>query len=431
METADRAGASILSTILIKAKTNCKIKVKYERRTVLSISKTQQKELAKLFEQLSLETMQLYIKKYQSDFSVNKLYSVIFCRLFTFCWFLDKSELSLRSIAQSSESQIFKELAEIDEAFSVGKTALSERLSHIPYELFRDIFEDLSRNSLNKLPVKEKYSDNVAKLLSSSYILDSTIITLSAKLLKTGYLINEGQLSLKATMAMSGRQIPVKALLFTDKEYSSEDIALPKLFDFNKKETIYIFDRGIQKLQTYADISKNGSYFISRLMARNYNIVSSKIFEKIETATLTIISDEVITFPKLKNNKLEFHLITAVSKKDNEMLKFITNLKDINPVDITEAYRCRWSIEIFFRFLKSQLHLKKLLSYSENGIKVNLYLVLIAFLITWIFKEQNKIKSFKRAREQLKWLLLELLANQQFNKGFVLGTSLNPIISSA
>ena len=97
-------------------------------------------------------------------------------------------------------------------------------------------------------------------------------------------------------------------------------------------------------------------------------------------------------------------------------------------VDVTEVYRYRWSIEVFFRFLKSELHLENLLSYSENGIKVHIYLTLIAFLLTWIYKEQNKIKSFKRAREQLSWFLLDLLMEYRFKEGLQIGVALRELI---
>lgn len=48
--------------------------------------------------------------------------------------------------------------------------------------------------------------------------------------------------------------------------------ALPNLIDLKKKDIIYIFDRGIQKLKTYVDILKSKNYFISRLSAKNYQI---------------------------------------------------------------------------------------------------------------------------------------------------------------
>lgn len=392
---------------------------------------TYQKQIikaARLLNLVSSQEIQPYINQYNADFSANKLYTIIFLKLFLYSWMFDRKNLSLRTIAQYSKSQTFKELLQLNSQFSIGKSSLSERLARIPYQLFQDLFEYLAQKTLERLS-DQKYSNNrVNQLIKQSRVLDSTIITLSAKLLKSGYQINKGQLSAKASMAIQGRQIPIKALVFTEKTYSSEDKALPELFDFEQKDVIYIFDRGIQRLQTYLDIVNNNNHFISRLTAKKYRVIKENPLSQKdkETDTLTIIKDELIKFDRLKEDH-SFRLITAISKKNNQIFQFITDLFDLKAIDITELYRYRWSIEIFFRFLKQELHLENLLSYSENGMKVHIYLTLIAFLLTWIYKEQNQIKSFKRAREELRWSLLDILMKQQFHKGILVGIKLQKL----
>lgn len=374
-----------------------------------------------------------YISRYNADFSANKLHTLIFLKLFLYSWMFDKDNISLGTIAQNSHSSIFKQLAQLNTDFSIAKSSLSERLTRIPYQVFQELFEDLAQKTLASLSNNQSYSKNINQLIKQARILDSTIITLSAKLLKAGYQINEGQLSIKTSMAIQGRQIPIKALILTDRIYSSEDKALPELFDFSQKNIIYIFDRGIQKLQTYVEIVANGSHFISRLSAKNYAIIATNPLPEIaETETLTVVKDEIITFPQLKEKiPRRFRLITTISKKDNQILRFITDLMDISAIDITELYRYRWSIEVVNRFLKQELHLESLLSYSENGIKVHIYLTLIAFLLAWIYKEQNNIRSFKRAREQLKWYLLDILVKKQFQEGLLIGATLREFIDDS
>ncbi len=384
-----------------------------------------QKQIIKasnLINLISSQELQPFIDKYKADFSANKLYVLIFLKLFLYSWILDRDNLSLESISQNSKSSVFQQLAHLDSNFSVVKSSLSDRLTKIPHQLFKELFENLAEKTLKNLPDQQKYSKSVNQLIKQAKILDSTVITLSSKLLKTGYRINPNQLTFKASMAIQGRQIPVKALVLDDKTDFSEDKALPKLFDFSKKNVIYIFDRGIQKLQTYADIIESGNHFVSRPTVEKYQVISTnKLPDNPETETLIIIKDEIITPTKLKNEKIKLRLISAVSKKDNKTLQFITDLIDLEAVDITELYHYRWSIEIFFRYLKSELHLESLLSYSENGTKVHIYLALITFLLTWIYKEQNNIKSFKRARRQLKLDLLEILIKKEFQQGFIAG----------
>lgn len=374
-------------------------------------------------------SLQPYIDKYKADFSANKLHTIVLVKLFLYSWLLNQEWMTLRSISTNSESPTFKQLANLDPNFSIKKSSLSERLAKIPWPMFEELFEELVQRAFATIPTKKRAASKVVnQLLASAHILDSTIITLSIKLLKAGFSVNEGSLTIKASIAICGKQIPVKALVFTEKTYASEDQALPKLMNLKENNIIYLFDRGVQRLLTYAEIAKSGNFFISRLTAKNYQVKQQRELPKTkETETLTILSDEIITFPQLKDQTLEFRLITAKSKKNSQTLRFITNLINIEATDITEVYRYRWSIEVFFRFLKTELHLEGLLSYSENGMKVHIYLTLISFLLTWTYKERNKIKSFRRARQLLSWNLLDLLMQRQYQKGILLGVTLREL----
>lgn len=393
-------------------------------------------KVTKVLELVSPSVIKSYVDKYRADFSANKLHTVIFLRLFLYAWMFSRNDLSLRTIATYSDSRVFKQVAGLEKEFSVGKSSLSERLANIPWSMFQELFDDLAKRAFTILPTNTNASNAaVNQLIAQSRVLDSTIIRLSAQLIQSGLKINEKDTGIKASVAICGKQIPVKTLVFTEKTYGSENHALPALFDFSQRDIIYLFDRGIQKIKIYADIARNGSYFITRLTAKNYQVVATNTLPEVkETETLTVLSDEIIIFPQLtartdKNRR--FRLITTVSKKDQKTLRFITNLEYIEATDITDVYRFRWSIEVFFRFLKSELHLEKLLSYSNNGIRVHIYLTLIAFILTWVYKEQNKIQSFKRARERLGWFLLELLMEQQFQEGLLLGATLTELIDSS
>ena len=387
---------------------------------------TQLAKLSQLLHHVSAEKLEPLVAKHRADFSANKLHTTIFLKLFLYAWSFDRSALSLRTIAEYSQSQTFKQLADLDDDFTVGKSSLGERLGRIPYQLFQELFEQLAKETLDSLPPATAASETLTNLLRQSRIIDSTIITLSAKLLRTGYELSEGKLSVKASVALAGRSIPVKALVLTTTNDINENTALPKLFNLAQRGVIYIFDKGIHKRQIYGDIVKSGNHFLSRTVAKRYTTVQlNPLPEVCETPTLEIIQDSLIVFPSdLDPTQSVLRLIIGVSKKDETELCFITSLTDVAATDVTDLYRYRWSIEVFFRFLKQELKLESLLSYSENGMKVHIYLTLIAFLLTWTFKEENRIASFKHAREKLKLLLLDFLMEQVFDEGVRHGQTL-------
>ena len=115
---------------------------------------------------------------------------------------------------------------------------------------------------------------------------------------------------------------------------------------------------------------------------------------------MKILTDRV---GKLKDKdhlftKNEFRLIEGEIKETGEPIYWITNVLDLSPYEIAAIYKQRWEIEVFFKFIKQNLNFKHFVSRSENGIKVMLYMTLIAAILLIVYKKKNKISSFKIAK---------------------------------
>jgi IS4 transposase len=67
---------------------------------------------------------------------------------------------------------------------------------------------------------------------------------------------------------------------------------------------------------------------------------------------------------------------------------------------IIQIYGYRWDIEVFFRFLKQELNFDSIKPYNENGIKVMMYMTLIAAMLILLYKKVNKIEGYKIAKLQ-------------------------------
>ena len=78
---------------------------------------------------------------------------------------------------------------------------------------------------------------------------------------------------------------------------------------------------------------------------------------------------------------------------------FITNDFELTAKEITDAYRKRWDIEVFFRFIKQELNASHLISLNKNGIEVMLYMTLIVAMLVLIYKKANKI-GYKTAKRR-------------------------------
>jgi len=318
------------------------------------------------------------------DYSVKKLKGKVLLQLFLYSCLASK-RLSQRILSSIYTSPRFEKL------FKVGGrlqfSSISMRLSNIKVDYFEKIFNHLFENEIvedicfgqKKLSVKK---------------LDSTFITLSSKLLKFGMDINQGDKNLKfGVMIEDG--IPVDIKLFKENPDISDSRTFMAYLDKKPKKTleITIFDRGMDKVDNYVALKRSGIFFVSRIKDKvSINIVSEKENRGKSTKTLKKIVDQTITFTR--NPSEQFRLITAFKKDTNEKMRFITTIDFLSTSEITELYRSRWEIEVFFKFIKQELNFSHLLSRNENGIKATMYLTMIVAILLTLYKKANNLTNW-------------------------------------
>ena len=95
-----------------------------------------------------------------------------------------------------------------------------------------------------------------------------------------------------------------------------------------------------------------------------------------------------------------FRLVVVKSKgEDQKEYWLLTNDFQRSAAEISQAYRRRWDIEVFFRFLKQELNVSHLVSLNKNGIQVVLYMTLIVAMMLLMYKKANKI-GYKTAKRR-------------------------------
>jgi IS4 transposase len=86
---------------------------------------------------------------------------------------------------------------------------------------------------------------------------------------------------------------------------------------------------------------------------------------------------------------------------------FLTNDFKLSAKEIAQAYRRRWDIEVFFRFLKQGLNVSHLVSLNKNGIQVMLYMILIVAMMVLMYKKANGL-GYKTAKRQFSMEIRDL-----------------------
>jgi hypothetical protein len=95
-----------------------------------------------------------------------------------------------------------------------------------------------------------------------------------------------------------------------------------------------------------------------------------------------------------------FRLVIIESKiEGGKEYWFLTNDFKRSAKEIAQAYRKRWDIEVFFRFLKQELNVSHLVSLNKNGIQVILYMALTVAMMVLMYKKANNI-GYKTAKRR-------------------------------
>jgi hypothetical protein len=369
-----------------------------KKKTRLYIERTL--SVSKLIKMIPKELIEEIGKEAGVDHQVKHLQGALMFQLFLFS-ILKSERLSTRLMEFFYNSSEFK-------AFS-GKgghttrhSSIADRMKTMDCKYFEQILEKVGELLSHHFKKKHK---KIAEILR----FDSTLVSIGAGLVNYGFQLgkrsikNRGKNQIKFTIGLKDL-IPIDAHLYTDKIYLSEDIALREAIvkSSHTEDSIVVFDRGLQKRQTFVEFEQTNISFVTR-MNEYVKYEGIEVFKNIKgrkTETLLFEQDILVYLfdNQHKKIKIPFRLIKAKILQTNEPILFLTNIRHLNAKEISDIYHRRWDIEVFFRFIKQELNFSNLVSYNENGIKVMLYMVLITAMLILVYKKVNKIEGYKIAK---------------------------------
>lgn len=325
-------------------------------------------------------------------------------------------DISQRILCNEFNSDPFKLLFNISKEAKIVHSSISARLATIDLGFFQKAFE-LMYTKLSSL-----YTE--AEIRSKCLIrVDSSMVAETCNKLKSGMTVGRKKddpakshrRQIKYTMGFDGFGVQC-AKAFTDQSCLSEDVAMPEVLnDLIKKDkehkNLYVLDRGFSSLDNYVAVSEKGARFVGRIKTnRKMDVVESLMHDDTDRdlGKLTLIGDDVVRLyhnrgkepdqEKFRVVKAKFKTPRDTTRKnsagyakrvENEIF-FITNDFELTPQEIAEAYRRRWDIEVFYRFIKQNMCFSHFISTNENGIQVVMYMTLIATMLIMIYKRENE-----------------------------------------
>jgi hypothetical protein len=171
---------------------------------------------------------------------------------------------------------------------------------------------------------------------------------------------------------------------------------------------LYVIDRGYLSHELYGEIIAAGSSFIGRIKDNAaYTAKSQSVLTAADRAA-GVVSDEVLQRLGTPHHKdelkgQELRLVKVQRRNDAGEMEtwwLLTSRLDLTAELVALGYRYRWTVELFFRWLKCVMGCKQLLTTSKNGVALQIYTALIASLLVVLWTGR---KPTKRTWEMLQF----------------------------
>jgi len=239
-------------------------------------------------------------------------------------------------------------------------------------ELFKAVFEavydKLSRHQgLTNIPLNY----GILK------VLDSTAVQLCLKLLPWAkYRDKTGAVKIHTLYDLTNacpESIVLTDGLVHDKKKMANFVVEPGV--------TYLFDRAYLDHREFDKYCNDGIYFVTRLK-KNAVFKIEKVHPVREGSSILSDKTVILGCPGARMES-KLRLVEVTDSSNGEVFYIVTNRFDLTAEEISDIYRLRWSIEVFFKWIKQHLKIKKFYSTSFNGILIQIYTALILY---WLLK---------------------------------------------
>lgn len=160
------------------------------------------------------------------------------------------------------------------------------------------------------------------------------------------------------------------------------DILIPEAGSF------YIMDRGFTDFGRWFVLHQAQAFFVIRGKS---NLLCRRIYSRAVDKSTGLRCDQTIalTAPKASRDYPQ-HLrrIKFYDAEHDRHLVFLTNNFDLPALTIAQLYRCRWQVELFFKWIKQHLRIKKFYGATENAVKAQIWIAITVYVLVAIVKKR-------------------------------------------
>jgi Domain of unknown function (DUF4372)/Transposase DDE domain len=155
----------------------------------------------------------------------------------------------------------------------------------------------------------------------------------------------------------------------------------------------YVMDRGYLDFERLFRLHSTGSFFVTRGKS---NLKAQRRYSRPVDRSTGLVCDQTVVltgFYSSQNFETPLRRIRFNDPQTGKRLVFLTNNFVLPALTITELYRCRWQVEIFFKWIKQHLRIKQFYGTTENAVKTQIWTAASTYVLVAIVKKRLKIHA--------------------------------------
>lgn len=153
----------------------------------------------------------------------------------------------------------------------------------------------------------------------------------------------------------------------------------------------YIFDRGYNNFKQLYRIEEIESFFVVRTK-KNLQYKRVKWKRRMPKNVLSDAEIELTGYYPKKYYPKRLRLVCYHDDEQDRDFMFLTNAMSLSALQIANLYKNRWQVELFFKWLKQHLKIKKFWGASENAVRIQIYCAICAYCLIAIVQHDMKLE---------------------------------------
>jgi len=335
---------------------------------------------AQVMEFAPWHTFRRLVAKYHGDFNVRRFRCLdqFLCMAFAQITYRE----SLRDIEGCLRSQPAK-LYHLGIHGNVSRSALADANEERDWRIYFEFAQRLIRIA------RDLYLDEpmAVQIAETVYALDATTIDLCRSLFPwAAFRKTKAAVKLHTLLDLRG-SIPAFIHISDGKLHDVNvlDLLLPEPGAF------YVMDRAYLDFERLYALHRAGSFFVTRAKS---NFTFKRLVSRPVDRTTGVICDQVVELTVYYSIQGYPERLRRIRYRDPEgrPLVFLTNHFELPAFTVCELYRCRWQVELFFKWIKQHLRIKRFFGTSENAVKTQVWIAVATYVLVAIIRKRLDLK---------------------------------------